>query len=294
MKPAVVSVITPSFNQAAFLEQTLQSVFTQSYPAIECIVIDGGSTDRSVEIIRKYEDRLAFWVSEKDAGQADGINKGFAKATGKYATWLNSDDVLYPHAIATTVRFLEANPGVDFIYGDVEQGYDGGPKYVSRGRPVSFSEMVRTIDVPIPQQGCLWRREAVERLGRLDPRWEVVLDREFFLRTAEHCQIHYLPGILGFFRQHVSAKSVALRARWIEELPALYSEFFARPDLKPEIKALRREAMGTLGLQCAVLSIRNRQFDRALHFLLAAMASDPLLPFHPGCRNMMRRFITRH
>ena len=106
----LISIITPSFNQAAFLEETLLSVLGQDYPAIEYIVIDGGSTDGSVAILERYADQLAYWVSEPDAGQADAINKGFAKATGKYVAWLNSDDVYLPGAVATAVAALEEKP----------------------------------------------------------------------------------------------------------------------------------------------------------------------------------------
>ena len=106
----LVSIITPSFNQASFLEQTLLSVLEQDYPNIEYWVIDGGSTDNSLEIIKKYEHRMAGWVSEKDRGQADGVNKGFAKATGQIIGWLNSDDLYYPGAIAGAVEAIQQHP----------------------------------------------------------------------------------------------------------------------------------------------------------------------------------------
>jgi glycosyltransferase involved in cell wall biosynthesis len=289
----IVSIITPSYNQAAFIERTLQSVLAQRYPAIEYIVIDGGSTDGSIEVIRRYGGRLACWISEKDAGQADAINKGFARATGKYLTWLNADDILYPVAVATLVEFLESNPEVDFVYGDVDQGFDGGTVSTRKGKAMSFADMVRTTELPIPQQGSLWRREVVERIGGLAPRWHVVLDREFFLRVAEHCHIRYLPVTLGFFRQHADAKSVSQQGRWLDELPPMYLEFFARSDLRPEIRALRRETLGVLGLQCAVLSLRNGLYRKALHFVGWALINDPGSIFRRGSRMMLQRYITR-
>jgi glycosyltransferase involved in cell wall biosynthesis len=293
MNCPVVSIVIPSYNQGAFLEQTLQSVLRQSYPAIECIVIDGCSTDGSVEVIQKYQEKLAFWVSEKDAGQADAINKGFARATGKYLTWLNSDDILYPHTIAALMEFMKANPQVDFVYGDVDQGFDGGPISTRKGKAMSFSDMVRTMDVPVPQQGSLWKGEVIERIGGLDSRWHVVLDREFFLRIAEHCEMHYLPVTLGFFRQHANAKSVAQQVLWLDELPVLYRDFFARPHLKPDILTLRREALGVMGLQCAVLSLRNGLYRKAFHFVGYALTNDPTFIFRRGTRKMLWRFIIR-
>jgi glycosyltransferase involved in cell wall biosynthesis len=117
MKP-LVSIITPSFNQAPYLRRTMESVLRQDYPNLEYIVVDGGSTDGSQAIIKEYEDRLAHWESVPDRGQTDAINKGFARATGKYLAWLNSDDVYQPGAISEATAYLESHPEVGMVYGD--------------------------------------------------------------------------------------------------------------------------------------------------------------------------------
>ncbi len=114
----LVTIVTPSFNQAGFIEETIQSVIAQDYQPIEHLVIDGGSTDGTLELLRKYQDHLS-WVSEPDRGQTDAINKGFRRAHGAILCWLNADDVLMPGAISTVASYFESHPQVSFVYGDV-------------------------------------------------------------------------------------------------------------------------------------------------------------------------------
>src|SRR5262245_51432908 len=111
-----VSIIIPSFNQGQFLEASIRSVLEQNYPNFECIIVDGGSKDESVEIIKKYQDRLAWWVSEKDKGHADALNKGFSHATGEILAWLNSDDIYFPNTVSEAVAVLASQPEIGMVY----------------------------------------------------------------------------------------------------------------------------------------------------------------------------------
>src|SRR5512146_2770767 len=139
-----VSIIMPSFNQGHFLETAIQSVLAQSYPNIEYIVVDGGSRDESIEIIKKYQERFAWWVSEKDKGHADALNKGFSHATGEILAWLNSDDLYYPQAVAEAVSLLQQHPEVGMVYGDADLiDNAGAPAGQFSARQTDYRRMLR-------------------------------------------------------------------------------------------------------------------------------------------------------
>ena len=156
-----ISVVTPSFNQASFLEETIQSVLSQGYPDLEYIVMDGGSTDGSAEIIRKYADRLADWKSAKDGGQADAIRTGFARATGEILCWLNSDDTIAPGTLRRVGEFFAAHPDVDLVYGDLNL-VDAEGKRLYTARPLLRLGILVYENPFIPQQGMFWRRSLYE------------------------------------------------------------------------------------------------------------------------------------
>lgn len=228
-----VSIITPSFNQANYIEATIQSVLKQDYPRIEYIVVDGGSTDGTVDIIRKYEDKIAWWVSGKDQGQTDAINKGFAHATGDILAWINSDDTYsQPNVITDAVDFLTTNPEVAMVYADCnfidEQGNVIG-KFASR--QTDYGKLRRGY-VHIPQQTMFFRARYWKELGPLDPSFYFAMDYDLWVRIAKHAQIKYLPGrTWANFRIHTSSKTNVNDERgWKEMLRIHYRDngsFFA-------------------------------------------------------------------
>ncbi len=203
-----VTVITPSYNQAAFLEQTIQSVLDQAYPNLEYMIVDGGSTDGSVEIIRKYADKLAWWVSEKDSGQGEAINKGFARASGDLVAWLNSDDLHLPGMIAAAVEAFEAHPEAGLVYGDVLSiDGSGQPINLMKFKPYTLADLMEFRI--ISQPGVMMRREILAQAGFLDQSYHYLLDHELWLRMARLAGMVYIPRQLAAARFHAAAKNLS-------------------------------------------------------------------------------------
>lgn len=204
----LVSIVTPSYNQAKFLRATIESVLGQTYPNIEYIVIDGGSTDGSVDLIREYADRLAYWVSEPDQGQTDAINKGFAKASGQYMAWLNSDDTYEPEAVAEAVAFLQAHPEVGLVYGDANFIDEHGRPIGRFPAAQTDYQRLRRGYVHIPQQSAFWRAELWQQVGPLDPQMYFAMDYDLWVRLAEISELRYLRKTWANFRLHGASKTI--------------------------------------------------------------------------------------
>lgn len=221
----LVSIVTPSFNQAAFLEETIRSVLEQDYPRIEYILIDGGSTDGSPEIIRRYADRLAYWVSERDRGQTDAINKGFVRAQGSILAWLNSDDTYQPGAVREAVEFLLAHPEAGMVYGD-GNFIDERDRVIGRF-PAAQTDLkrLRRGYVHVCQQSAFFRADLWRAVGPLDPSFYFAMDYDLWVRLARHAPLVYLPRTWANFRLHSDAKTIAADDRcWPEMLRVHYRD----------------------------------------------------------------------
>ena len=222
----LVSIITPSFNQARFLRRTIDSVLSQDYPNLEYILFDGDSTDGSQAIIKEYEDQLGYWESVADQGQTDAINKGFAKASGKYLAWLNSDDVYQPGAVSEAVAYLENHPDVGLVYGDCTF-IDAQDRTIGQfpAAQTNYSRLRRGF-VHIPQQSSFFRAEHWQKVGPLDPTFYFAMDYDLWVRLAKEASLVYLPGRLwASFRLHGDAKTIAADAPcWPEMLRVHYRE----------------------------------------------------------------------
>ena len=219
----LVSIVTPSFNQARYLEATLRSVLEQDYPAIEHIVMDGGSSDGSREILEQWSGRLAGWISEKDKGQTDAINKGFARANGEILAWLNSDDTYNPGTIRAAVAALQAHPEASMVYGDASYIDESG-RVIGRF-PAAQTDYARLRHgyVHVPQQASFWRAEYWRKVGPLDPSFYFAMDYDLWVRLAALAPLVYVPGAPGApwanFRLHRDAKTISADDRcWPEML----------------------------------------------------------------------------
>ncbi len=215
----LVSIVTPSYNQAQFLEETIQSVFDQNYANIEYIIIDGASTDNSLEIIKRSTDRLTYWVSEPDQGQTDAINKGFACARGEILAWINSDDTYQPHAVKEAVEFLNSHPEIGMVYGDANLIDEKGAVIGKFPARQTDYRRLRRGYVHIPQQASFFRASLWKEVGPLDPTFYFAMDYDLWVRIAHLAPIHYHPQLWANFRLHGSGKSVVEDSRcWPEML----------------------------------------------------------------------------
>ena len=239
--PSLVSIISPSFNQASYLEQTLRSVLEQDYPNIEYIVIDGASTDNSTDIIEKYADKLSWWVSEKDNGQAEAINKGLARAKGDIVAWLNSDDYYLPNAISNAVKVFEENSDVVLVYGDMLAVDEHGHTLNELKYKQLTLEDLLCFQI-VGQPAVFFRREAYEKTGGLDTSLHFLLDHQFWIRIAQHGRILHVPQMWAAARYHEAAKNRAKAADFGREAFRVLDWAKTQPGLVEAVFSVERRA----------------------------------------------------
>jgi glycosyltransferase involved in cell wall biosynthesis len=234
--------VTPSYNQGEFLEETIRSVLLQGYPNLEYIIIDGGSTDHSIDIIKRYEPYLAYWSSEPDQGQADALNKGFRQASGEIVAFLNSDDLYCPGALFFAARFLQTHPTYDFVCGQPE--FIDANSQPTRGFAelfqVELNDVTMTEECHIAQPSTFFRATVFQDIGYFDPALHYCFDYEFWLRAyLAGKPMTSQPQQLSRFRLHNSSKTVNAysQGKFDREFVAIYQSALDSPTLSP---ALRR------------------------------------------------------
>ena len=235
---ALISVITPSYNQAAYLEETILSVLGQDFPGLEYIVVDGGSTDGSLDIIHRYQDRISWWVSEPDSGQAEAINKGLSRATGEFVAWINSDDVYLSGAVARAVSVLQADPQLAFVFGDAVT-IDADGNLLGQLKFVPYELLDLMAFRIICQPAVFMRRSTVEKAGMLDASYHYLLDHHLWIRLATLAPFLHVPASMAAARHHSEAKNVSQAAGFGEDAFRILSWMSAQPDLSPIIASHR-------------------------------------------------------
>lgn len=267
-----VTVVVPSYQQARFLEETLRSVLLQGYPDLELLVMDGGSTDGSTDIIRRYEPWIAGWVSEKDGGQTQAINKGWRRATGELLTWLNSDDILYPGWAEALTAPLVADPGLDLAFDDAQViDAQDAPLWVYAGEMPNVESMLITWHTPFAQQGFLMRRRLLEECGYLDERLFFTMDTEYWLRLAHAGRrFHHVQRRLAALRLHEETKSSRHAHVHIDNLIDITKEFCDRAP--PEMAALTARVRRRLNWNIAHAKYDSRYHTEARQYALRYLA----------------------
>lgn len=212
-----ISVVIPSYNQERFIEQTLLSVIDQGYPNLELIVIDGGSTDRSVEIIRKHQDHISYWVSEPDGGQTNGLIKGFSRSTSEIQCWVNSDDLHENYTLFEVATYFRDHPDTDAVYGNALWiDVNGEPLREQREIPFNRFIWLYTYNY-IPCISMFWRRKIYEKVGGLDPEYDLAMDADLWIRFSDAGRIDHVNRIWSRQRFYPDQKNRRLRERSDEE-----------------------------------------------------------------------------
>lgn len=246
------SIITPSFNQGHFIKETIDSILSQDYPDLEHIVMDGGSTDSTVEVLQAYDDPRLKWVSEPDKGQSDAINKGMARAEGELLAYLNSDDIYYPGALAAVAAAFERQPEVDLVHGNcVVIDGDSRPMRTLKGTSYTLKDAL-TKRWSIPQPATFWRRRVMESIGPFDETLHFTMDYDYWLRAVlAGLRPHYLDRDLAGFRLYGESKSGSQLDKFWQDWQNLLEKVYSRDDLPPEVSAMRPLSHAFIDLRAA-------------------------------------------
>lgn len=212
-----ISIVTCSYQQGRFLDATMRSVLDQRYVNVEYIVIDGGSTDGSADIIQRYADRLAYYVSEPDEGQTAALIKGFQHSTADIQGWLCSDDILLPGALKSVTLFFDTHPEIDAVYGD-SLWIDSAGNYLRPKKEIDFNRFAFLFDHNyISQPSMFWRKRLYDKVNGLDPSFNLAMDADLWERFSRHTKIAHIPQYLSCMRYYPEQKTRALRPKGVLE-----------------------------------------------------------------------------
>ena len=264
-----ITIVTPSYNQGKFVEETIRSVLLQGYPNLEYIIIDGGSTDNSVEVIKKYGSWLTYWVSEPDRGQSHAINKGWRRSTGEILAWLNSDDMYEPEGLRKATEFLVTHPNVDMVYGDCRMiSEDSRTVGLCPTSPFDIKKLL-CFEGSICQQTVFLRKRTLDLVGDVDERLHVVMDTDLWIKIAlAGLKIQYIPELLGAFRIYPENKTSSLWELSSQEKFAVLNRNFTKVKLPAEVVSLKKKAYSNIHKFLGVWYYCQFNFGKARRHLL--------------------------
>ena len=273
-----ISIVTPSFNQGKYLDETIRSVLDQGYPNLEYIIIDGGSTDDSVDIIKRYASRLACWVSEKDKGQTDALNKGVARCTGEIFGYINSDDLLLPGSLERVARAWREE-GAQWIVGWSKYlDIDGGDwPYVVRpvGRKIDWF-----LHNPIPQQSSFWATRFFREIGNFRQDMHYCFDYEYWMRLRFQAEArpYAVRKCLSVFRLHEQSKTVALQEKFAGDFKLVRDEYkkYLTPLQRLSWWRAKRGEDAERSRDIAWSALHRKDIKAARKQALTAMGEQPL------------------
>ncbi|MBK1814402.1 glycosyltransferase [Luteolibacter yonseiensis] len=250
MKKNKITVVTPVLNQAQFIEQTIDSVLSQGIEDLEYIILDAGSTDGTVDIIKKHERHLARWRSHKDAGQSSAIHEGFSSASGDLLCWINSDDYFEPGALKRMIGMFDNDEQLDLCYGDYSILLPDGTKEAKLKISFDF-EIALLFYLMIPQPSSVWTKRLYDSVGGLDTALNYSFDYDFFLRAGQRLQarpdaIRHVHDLVSVFRIHPESKSVSAQAKFVSENESIMRKFDNFPTWKRSSFYRRYQMVRTL------------------------------------------------
>jgi glycosyltransferase involved in cell wall biosynthesis len=276
MSKPLVSIVTTSYNQGRFLEETIRSVLEQDYEPLEYIVVDDGSSDDSVEIIRRHADRLASWEVQENRGQAAALNRAFEHARGDLLGFVSSDDTLLPGAIARLALEFERDPDLLLAYGGASYtDEDSRPVGSVPSREWDLARFARTGIQPIPQPASLWSRRAWELSGPFDERSWALFDTELYLRIGVAGRVRRVPETIATFRLHPESKQLSRLAKMAEECIRFADEFFGSSELPSALAPYARSGRASFYRRAALALYAEGATGKARSLFLRSLALSP-------------------
>ena len=256
----LVTIVTPVYNGEKYLEETIQTIITQTYDNIEYIIIDGNSTDRTIDIIKKYENKIAYWLSEPDNGMYDAIKKGFKVATGEICAWLNADDKYYQSGVEVVVKTFKKYPEIEWVTG-IPTLYDENGLIVRVGEPLFYFNKFFKMGLYrgdvlgwLQQESTFWKKSLWEKVNGINNELKFAGDYDLWIRFSKYAHIYVIPTILGGFRSHSSQKS--------KEIEEYYAECDAIKKIK--FKRFWKAIRQWIRLSSILLAINKRRKDKVL------------------------------